>query len=63
MGSNPRKLQIWSHLVKKSLTENFAFCAVKFNLMLIFLITLDTVILNTRNSYSEIFTCPVTVAF
>ena len=23
-----RKLQIWSHLMKKSLTENFIFCAV-----------------------------------
>ena len=23
-----RKLQIWSHLLKKSLTENFMFCAV-----------------------------------
>ena len=23
-----RKLQIWSHLLKKSLTENFIFCAV-----------------------------------
>ena len=25
------KLQIWSHLLKKSLMENFIFCAVKFN--------------------------------
>ena len=24
-----RKLQIWSHVLKKSLTENFIFCAVK----------------------------------
>ena len=24
----PSFLQIWSHLLKKSLTENFAFCAV-----------------------------------
>ena len=24
----PRKLQIWSHLVKKSLMENFIFCVV-----------------------------------
>ena len=24
----PRKLQIWSHLLKKSLIENFIFCAV-----------------------------------
>ena len=24
-----RKLRIWSHLLKKSLTENFIFCAVK----------------------------------
>ena len=24
-----RKLQIWSHLLKKSLMENFIFCAVK----------------------------------
>ena len=23
-----RKLRIWSHLLKKSLTENFSFCAV-----------------------------------
>ena len=25
-----RKLRIWSHLLKKSLMENFIFCAVKF---------------------------------
>ena len=25
----PRKLRIWSHLLKKSLMENFIFCAVK----------------------------------
>ena len=25
-----RKLLIWSHLLKKSLKENFIFCAVKF---------------------------------
>ena len=24
-----RKLQIWSHLLKKSLMKNFIFCAVK----------------------------------
>ena len=24
-----RKLRIWSHLLKKSLTENFIFCAVR----------------------------------
>ena len=24
-----RKLRIWSHLLKKSLIENFIFCAVK----------------------------------
>ena len=24
-----RKLQIWSHLPKKSLTENFIFCAIQ----------------------------------
>ena len=24
-----RKLRIWSHLLKKSLMENFSFCAVK----------------------------------
>ena len=27
-----RKLQIWSHLLKKSLMENFIFCAVKFGM-------------------------------
>ena len=26
-----RKLRIWSHLMKKSLTENFIFCAVIFD--------------------------------
>ena len=25
-----RKLRIWSHLLKKSLMENFIFCAVKY---------------------------------
>ena len=25
-----RKLQIWSHLLKKSLMENIIFCAVKY---------------------------------
>ena len=25
-----RKLRIWSHLLEKSLMENFIFCAVKF---------------------------------
>ena len=29
MWPNPQKLRIWSHLLKKSLTENFIFCAVK----------------------------------
>ena len=29
-----RKLRIWSHLLKKSLMENFMFCAVYFNKML-----------------------------
>ena len=24
-----RKLRIWSHLLKKSITENFIFCAVR----------------------------------
>ena len=28
MRSNRRKLRIWSHLLKKSLMENFIFCAV-----------------------------------
>ena len=27
-GQIRRKLRIWSHLLKKSLTENFSFCAV-----------------------------------
>ena len=34
-----RKLRIWSHLLKKSLMENFLFCAVthrKFRLLLAF---------------------------
>ena len=26
----PKKLRIWSHLVKKSLMENVIFCVVKF---------------------------------
>ena len=26
-----RKLQVWSHLLKKSVTENFIFCAVYVN--------------------------------
>ena len=28
-GQIRRKLRIWSHLLKKSLMENFTFCAVK----------------------------------
>ena len=31
-----RKLQIWSHLLKKSLIENFTFCAVIVLIKLIF---------------------------
>ena len=31
-----RKLQIWSRLLKKSLMENFIFCAVKVSLMINF---------------------------
>ena len=27
-----RKLRIWSHLLKKSVMENFIFCAVKFDM-------------------------------
>ena len=29
----PKKLRIWSHLLKKSLMENFIFCAVLHNLI------------------------------
>ena len=29
-----RKLQIWSHLLKKSLMENFIFCAVEETILL-----------------------------
>ena len=29
----PRKLRIWSHLLKKSLMESFIFCAVKVALL------------------------------
>ena len=41
--SFPRKLRIWSHLLKKSLIENFSFCTVlyiifvKFSLLILFL--------------------------
>ena len=29
----PRKLRIWSHLLKKSLTENFIFCVVSVTML------------------------------
>ena len=29
MWPNPQEMRIWSHLLKKSLLENFIFCAVK----------------------------------
>ena len=28
------KLPVWSHLLKKSVTENFVFCAVKANILI-----------------------------
>ena len=31
-----RKLRIWSHLLKKSLMENFIFCVVVFPTVLVF---------------------------
>ena len=33
-----RKLRIWSYLLKKSLTENFIFCAVKTSVFLFFVL-------------------------
>ena len=30
-----RKLRIWSHLLKKSLLENFIFCAVNMNIYIV----------------------------
>ena len=35
---NRRKLRIWSHLLKKSLMENFIFCAVQNMVMCLFMV-------------------------
>ena len=43
-------LRIWSHLLKKSLMENFTFCGVQF-----FLIFLDS---NTTNIVKDILIIP-----
>ena len=51
-------LQIWSHLLKKSLMENFIFCAVKdVNWIRLFLVLYFTMKKERKNVFGIIFFC------